>query len=111
MAKHLVLYTRATSCPDQARARRLLAEWRVPYQEVNCSNDVEALERIQAWNGHLGVPAVVIAEEGSLLPIAEPAPLPARTLDARCCQLGGTPITEPSEEGLREFLKLHGLLP
>ena len=109
MAKHLVLYTRAISCPDQARARRLLAEWRVPYQEVNCSNDAEALERIQAWNGHLGVPAVVIAEEGNLLPIAEPAPRPSgrSTRDFN----RGTLITEPSEDGLREFLKQHGLLP
>jgi len=109
MTKHLVLYTRAMSCPDQARARRLLTEWRVPYQEVDCSNDAEALERIRTWNGHLGVPAVVIAEEGSLLPIAEPAPRPSgrSTRDVN----RGTLITEPSEEGLREFLKQHGLLP
>ena len=109
MTKRLVLYTRATSCPDQARARRLLAEWRVPYQEVDCSVDAEALERIQAWNGHLGVPAVVIAEEGSLLPIAEPAPRPSGQSTRNFNR--GTLITEPSEDGLREFLKQHGLLP
>ncbi len=109
MAKHLVLYTRATSCPDQARARRLLAEWSVPYQEVNCSADAVALEQIQTWNGHLGVPVVVVAEEGSLLPIAEPAPRPTGRSSRDFNR--GTIITEPSETGLREFLQQHGLLP
>jgi glutaredoxin len=109
MAKRLVLYTRATSCPDQARARRLLAEWHVPYQEVNCSTDAEALERIRGWNGHLGVPVVIVVEEGGLLPVSEPAPRPSgrSTRDFN----RGTLITEPSEAGLREFLKQHGLLP
>ena len=109
MAVHLVLYTRATHCPDQARARKLLAEWKVPYQEVDCSKDAEALERIQNWNGHLGVPVVVAAEEGSVLPIGEPDPRTAgrSTRDFNRVTL----ITEPSEEGLRQFLKQHGLLP
>jgi len=109
MATHLVLYTRAMYCPDQARARKLLAEWKVPYQEVDCSKDAEALKRIQNWNGHLGVPAVVAAEGGSVLPIREPDPRPAgrSTRDFN----RGTLITEPSEEGLRQFLKQHGLLP
>ena len=109
MAIHLVLYTRATHCPDQARARKLLAEWKVPYQEMDCSRDAEALERIQNWNGHLGVPAVVVAEEGSFLPIREPDPRPAGRSTRNLSR--GTLITEPSEEGLRQFLKQHGLLP
>jgi glutaredoxin len=108
MAKHLVVYTRATSCPDQARARKLLAEWRVPYQEINCSNDAEALERIREWNGHLGVPAIVVAEEGSVLPFREPDPRPVGRSTRNANR--GTLITEPSEEGLRDFLKQHGLL-
>ena len=109
MAKHLVLYTRATGCPDQARARKLLAEWRVPYQEVDCSKDQERLARIQAWNGHLGVPVCIVAEEGSLLPFREPDPKPQgrSTRDFN----RGTMITEPSEQGLRQFLQEHGLLP
>jgi glutaredoxin len=109
MATHLVLYTRATHCPDQARARKLLAEWRVPYQEVDCSQDQEALERIRLWNGHLGVPVVVIAEESSVLPVCEPDPRPVgrSTRDYN----RGAMITEPSEQGLRDFLKQHGLLP
>ena len=109
MAKRLVLYVRNIACPDQARARRLLAEWRVPYQEVNCSTDADALERIKAWNGHMGVPAVVVAEEGSVLPIAEPSPRPTDRSTRSFNR--GTLITEPSEEGLREFLRQHSLLP
>jgi glutaredoxin len=105
---HLVVYTRATFCPDQARARKLLAEWRVSYQEVDCSKDAEALERIRNWNGHLGVPAIVVAEEDSVLPIREPdaRPVGRSTRDFN----RGTLITEPSEEGLRQFLRQHGLL-
>jgi glutaredoxin len=108
MALHLVLYTRATYCPDQARARKLLSEWKVPYQEVDCSKDAAALERIQTWNGHLGVPAIIVAEDGSVLPAREPDPRPVgrSTRDFN----RGTLITEPSEDGLRQFLKQHGLL-
>ncbi len=109
MAKHLVVYVRAISCPDQARARKLLGEWGVPYQEVDCSSDAEALERIRSWNGHLGVPAIVIAEEGSVLPFQEPDPRPAGRSTRNLNR--GTLITEPSEQGLREFLQQHGLLP
>ncbi len=109
MPIHLVLYTRATYCPDQARARKLLAEWKVPYQEVDCSRDAEALERIQNWNGHLGVPVVIAAEDGSLLPIREPDSRPAGRSTRNFSR--GTLITEPSEEGLRQFLQQHGLLP
>ncbi len=108
MAKRLVVYTRATFCPDQVRARKLLADWNVPYEEINCSECPEALERIQGWNGHLGVPAIIVAEEGSVLPIAEPDPRPVGRSTRNINR--GTLITEPSEEGLREFLKQHGLL-
>ena len=108
MAKCLVVYTRAIYCPDQQRTRKLLAEWRVPYKEVNCSNDAEGLESIQRWNGHLGVPVVLVAEEGSVLPFREPDPKPVgrSTRDFN----RGSLITEPSEQGLREFLTQHGLL-
>lgn len=108
MALGLVIYTRAIHCPDQQRVRKLLADWRVPYREVDCSKDPEALERIKAWNGHLGVPACVVAEDGSVLPFREPDPKPVgrSTRDYN----RGTLITEPSEEGLRQFLKQHGLL-
>jgi glutaredoxin len=109
MAKRLVVYTRAIYCPDQQRTRKLLAEWHVPYQEVDCSQDQAALERIQSWNGHLGVPAVVAAEQDSVLPFREPGPKPVgrSTRDFN----RGSLITEPSEEGLRQFLKQHALLP
>ncbi len=109
MPKHLIVYTRAIFCPDQIRTRKLLADWGVPYQEINCSEDAEALERIQEWNGHMGVPALVVAEEGSVLPIAEPGPRPEGRSTRNVNR--GTLITEPSEDGLRQFLQQHGLLP
>lgn len=108
MAKHLVVYTRATYCPDQVRTRKLLAEWKVSYQEIDCSRDAAALQRMQDWNGHLGVPTLIVAEEGSVLPYQEPGPRPVgrSTRDIN----RGTLISEPSEEGLRAFLKQHDLL-
>jgi len=109
MAKQLVMYTRAIGCPDQARARRLLAEWKIPYQEIDCSADRAALERLRAWNGHMGVPALVVAEEGSALPCCEPEPRPVGRSTRNVNR--GTLITEASEEGLRAFLKQHGFLP
>jgi len=109
MAKRLVVYTRDVYCPDQTRVRQLLAEWGVAYQEINCSQDSEALERIRNWNGHLGVPTLVVAEEDSVLPIAEPDPFPVGRSTRNVNR--STLISEPSEEGLREFLRQHGLLP
>ncbi len=108
MAQHLVVYVRNTFCPDQVRARKLLADWKIPYQEINCSEDAEALERIQEWNGHLGVPNIIVAEEGSILPFAEPDPRPVGRSTRNVNR--GTLISEPSEDGLREFLKQHHFL-
>jgi glutaredoxin len=102
------MYCRDSFCPDQARTHRLLGQWGVLYEEVNTTRDRQAAERVQAWNGHLGMPTLVIAEEGSLEPVTPPAPLAAgqRTRDLN----RGTLISEPSESGLREFLGQHGLL-
>lgn len=108
MSKRLVMYCREAFCPDQARARQLLSTWGVPCEEVNITHDRQAAERVQAWNEHLGMPTLVIAEEGSLEPVTPPTPLAARqqTRDLN----RGTLISEPSERGLREFLRQHGLL-
>ncbi len=109
MVKRIVLYCRDSYCPDQARAKRLLAGWGMLYEEVNISRDRQAAERVQEWNKHLGVPTVVIAEEGSVEPITPPTLLlpGQRTRDLN----RGSIICEPSEAGLRTFLQQHGLLP
>jgi len=86
MAKHLILYNPCHVVPRSGRARRFCCEWRVPYQEVNCSTDAEALERNTSMETVTwALPAVVIAEEGSLLPGFRPKPAspPIRALDAR----------------------------
>jgi glutaredoxin len=108
MSKRLVMYCREAFCPDQARARQLLSMWGVAYEEVNITHDRQAAERVQAWNGHLGMPTLVIAEEGSLEPITPPTPLAAGQQTRNLNR--GTLISEPSERGLREFLHQHSLL-
>ncbi len=108
MTKHLVMYCRDAFCPDQARARHLLKEWGVPFQEINISRDSQAAARLQEWNKHLGVPTLVVADTSGVEPITLPAPLSpgqrTRNLDRDSL------ICEPSEAGLRDFLRRHGLL-
>ena len=106
--KRLVVYCRDAYCPDQARARQLLDKWGIAYEEVNISRDPQAAKRVQEWNKHLGVPTLIVAEEGSLEPITPPTPLVPgqRTRDLN----RGPLISEPSENGLRDFLRQHGLM-
>lgn len=109
MAKRLVMYCRDSYCPDQALARRLLKAWGVSYQEVNISRDRQASERVQKWNNHQGVPTLIVAEDGSVEPIAPPT---AVSPGQRTRNLNrGSLICEPNETGLREFLQQHGLMP
>jgi glutaredoxin len=103
----LLLYTRDRTCPDQELARRCLAEFNVPYTEVNISREPDAAQTMQELVGCLAVPTIVIADEVHL-PIAPPTPIgkyeSVRNVDR------GSIISEPSRDGLRRFLIKHGLL-
>jgi glutaredoxin len=105
---HLLLYTRERTCPDQELARRCLAEFQVPYTELNISREPDAAQTMQELVGCLAVPTLVIAAEGHT-PIEPPQPIgkyeSVRNVDR------GSIISEPSRDGLRRFLIKHGLLP
>jgi hypothetical protein len=103
----LFMYTRERNCGDQQLARRCLQEWGVPYTEVNISTDAEAAQELECLIGCQAVPTLIVAAEGRC-PIEPPSPInpprSVRNLDR------GAVISEPTSEGLRQFLLKHGLL-
>ena len=103
----LLLYTRERTCPDQELARRCLAEFNVPYIELNISREPDAAQTMQELVGCLAVPTLVIADEAHN-PIAPPHPIgkyeSVRNIDR------GSIISEPSRNSLQQFLIRHGLL-
>ena len=103
----LLLYTRERTCPDQELARRCLAEFNVPYTEINISREPDAAQMMQELVGCLAVPTLVIADEVHH-PIEPPRPL-GKTESVRNVDRGSI-ISEPSRNGLRQFLIRHGLL-
>jgi hypothetical protein len=103
----LLMYTRERICGDQQLARLSLQEFGVPCTEINISREPDAAQELQELIGCLAVPTLVVADEEHH-PIAPPAPLEpyrsVRNVDR------GSVISEPSREGLRQFLIKHGLL-
>jgi len=106
--KTLIMYARSYPCPYVSTAKRVLSETNIPYIEIHIDKDKEAKQRVIAWTGFESVPTLLVAEGESLLPIAEPAPLPnghsPRGIDR------GDMITEPSATELKNWLQKHGLL-
>ncbi|MDQ4075009.1 MAG: hypothetical protein M3220_02045 [Chloroflexota bacterium] len=104
----LVMYGRTYACWDQSRAMAFLAERNVPYRFVDISRDSTAAHHLQSWVGHLSVPTLVVAQQGDIIPVAEPEPLD-RSRRIRG-QNRGTLITEPDDLQLEAFLQQHNLL-
>ncbi|MCU0513867.1 MAG: glutaredoxin family protein, partial [Anaerolineae bacterium] len=72
----LVMYTRTAGCPFVTTAKRVLADFGVPYREVFIDQDPEARARVLAWTGFLSVPTLVVAAPGQDVPWTAVAPLP-----------------------------------
>jgi glutaredoxin len=108
MARELVMYTRSFGCAYVSLARYVLDERGLAYREVNIDRDEAAKGRLLDWVGFLSVPTLLIAENGTDLPCAEPLPLPPgvspRGVDR------GTIITEPTPDQLRAWLDKAGFL-
>lgn len=103
----LFMYTRERTCSDQQLARLCLQEFGVPYTEVNISREPDAALELQELIGCLAVPTLIIADE-QRRPITLPTPIgpyhSVRNVDR------GSVISEPSREGLRQFLVKHARL-
>lgn len=108
MPKELVMYSRSYSCPFVTLAKRVLADYQVPYREIHIDRDNEAKQRVLDWTGFLSVPTLVVAEPGQDLPYETQALLEAgrspRGIDR------GTMITEPSIEDFSQWLLKHGFI-
>jgi hypothetical protein len=102
----LLMYTRERTCGDQQLARLVLQEYQVPYTEVNISREPDAAETLADLIGCLAVPTLVVADETGH-PIEPPHPIEpyqsVRNVDR------GAVISEPSRDGLQQFLVKHGL--
>ena len=103
----LFMYTRERTCGDQQLARLCLKEFGITYTEVNISQEPDAAQELQDLIGCLAVPTLLVADE-ERRPIAPPNPIglgrSVRNVDR------GSVISEPSREGLRQFLIKHALL-
>jgi glutaredoxin len=103
----LFMYTRERTCGDQQLARRCLQELNVPWTEVNISHEPDAALELEQLIGCLAVPTLLVADE-QRRPIEPPTPIgpyqSVRNVDR------GAVISEPSRDGLRQFLIKHALL-
>ncbi len=103
----LYMYTRERTCGDQQLARQCLQEFDVPFIEVNISREPDAAQELQELIGCLAVPTLLVADE-QRRPIEPPLLIgpyqSVRNVDR------GPVISEPSREGLRQFLIKHALL-
>ncbi len=79
----------------------------MPYTEINISHEADAALELQDLVGSLAVPTLLVADEDHH-PITPPTPIgphqSARNVDR------GSVISEPSRDGLRQFLVRHALL-
>ena len=103
----LLMYIRERTCHDQQLARMCLQEFSVPYTEVDISREPDAALELNELIGCLAVPTLVIADD-ERRPLTPPDPL-GRFQSVRNVDRGSV-ISEPSREGLRQFLIKHTLL-
>ena len=102
------MYARTMSCPFVTLAKRVLADYGVPYREIYIDRDEAARKRVLEWTGFLSVPTLVVVPTGADVPSDAPTHLERgrspRGIDRGCM------ITEPNAEELKAWLVRHGLL-
>ena len=87
------------------RARKLLSEHQVPYQEIDIEQSEGAAKLVEGWClGFRSVPTIVVSENTVL---REPHPGSPRD---RLLVIHGRIITEPSQEELVKLLHAEGLI-
>jgi glutaredoxin len=106
--KELVVYTRTTYCPYQARASRVFEQHDLHPREILIDMDQAAMDRVINWTGFKSVPTIIAAQPGDDMPFEEPAPL-ARGASPRGVDRGSM-ITEASEDELIRWLHKHGFI-
>jgi hypothetical protein len=106
--KELVMYGRSYGCPFITTAKRVLAQYHVPYRELQIDIDPIAKQRVLDWTGFLSVPTLVVAYRGEDTPYTDFEPLPhgasPRGIDR------GPMLTEASSRELEDWLQKHGFI-
>lgn len=106
--KELVVYTRTTYCPYQARASRVFEKYGLTPRQILIDEDQQAMVRVMDWTGFKSVPTILIANQGEDLPYETPEPLP-RGASPRGVDRGSM-ITEATEDELSAWLRKHGII-
>ncbi len=107
MSPQLVMYM-SPWCVNCLDTQEALAEWKVPYTNIDVKKDKAAAGRVQAWTGFESVPTLIIAEVDSVEPCEPPASLAPGTSPRGVDR--GSMLTEPTRKQLRAWLVMHGLL-
>lgn len=106
--KELVVYTRSTYCPYQAKANRVFERYSLSPRTILIDQDQKMEQRVINWTGFKSVPTIIVAHAGEDLPVDEPAYLEKgsspRGIDR------GAMITEATEEQLTDWLVKHGFV-
>ena len=106
--KSLLMYSRTIPCPDCQRARRLLEENQIPFEEIMIDQDPAARTLIEQLTGFHAVPTLVVARPNERQPISAPKDL-ERGRSPRGVDRGPV-ITEPDMVSLRQWLAGHGFI-
>ena len=106
--KTLLMYSRTIPCPDCFRAKQLLEESGIPFEEIMIDQDPAARTFVEQLTGFLAVPTLVVARPNERQPLSPP-----RALEQGRSPRGidrGPVITEPDMVSLRKWLAGHGFL-
>jgi len=106
--KELVMYSRTYGCPFVSLAKHILDDYGVAFREIYINEDAEARERVLDWTGFLSVPTIIVAAEGSDLPLSPPAYLEVGTSPRGVDR--GSMITEPNNVELLAWLQHHDFI-
>lgn len=104
----LVVYTRSTFCPYQAKANRVFEKYGLNPRTIYIDKDPEAEKLVIEWTGFRSVPTIILARKGEDLPIEAPAPLTPGS--SPCGVDRGSMITEAGEIELKKWLKRNGFI-
>ena len=103
--KELVVYTRSTYCPYQAKADRVFKKHDLKPRTILIDRDKAMEQRVINWTGFKSVPTIIAARPGEDLPFEDPEPLDQgaspRGIDR------GSMITEATEDRLEAWLEKH----
>ena len=108
MEKELLMYSQIKYSPYVALARDLLQRYKIPFREIDITNNATATEQLKTLTGNLNLPTLVLSKPNSKLPLAPPTPLVSGQSSRGLNR--DTIITQPNNKQLENWLHQHGFL-